>query len=56
MKRTVQVFRSFVEQEKWEVEYQISLTPEQRQRIAKALKKRVYGDHCPDVRESQRHK
>jgi F0F1-type ATP synthase delta subunit len=54
MKKIIKVFRSYAEQEKWEIEFQTGLTPDQRQRIAKTLKKRVYGDARPDVREGQR--
>jgi len=52
MNRRVKVFRSYKEQEKDEIVYQVNLSPDERQRIAKALKKRVFGNRNPDVRES----
>ncbi len=33
---------------------QVSLTPEQRWRIARSLKRRAYGSDPPDVRRSER--
>lgn len=30
------------------------MTPEERQEIAFQLKKKAYGEHCPDVREVYR--
>ena len=52
LQRVVKIFKSFEEQEKAEIEYYIKLSPEERQNIAKELKKRFYGDNCPDVRKS----
>jgi len=51
MNRRVRVFRSYKEQEKDEISYQVNLSSDERQRIAKALKKRVFGVRNPDVRE-----
>ena len=50
MKKVVHIFHSFREAELSEIEQQISMTPAQRQRIARAIKRRIYGPHPPDVR------
>ena len=42
--------------EKRDIIQQIKMTPGQRQKIAKELKRRFYGDNTPDVRESERAK
>lgn len=53
MEKTVAKFQTFKEAEEAEIIQQISLTPEERQKIAKALKIRVYGENPSDIRESQ---
>jgi len=53
MEKVVHVARSFADAERWDIEQQIRLTPEQRQAIAGELRKRVYGPHPPDVRTSR---
>ncbi|MCJ7812710.1 hypothetical protein MUP95_05235 [bacterium] len=52
MERVAQKFKNFKEAEAWEIEYHISMKPEERFAIADALKKKVYGDQIPDVRAS----
>ncbi len=54
MKRVVKKFKNFKEAEQAEIEEQISMTPQQRQQIAKMLKEKIYGKNPPDVRESHR--
>ena len=49
---TVRVFRSFEEERKYNIEYELSLTPDERFRISRELRRRVYGENVPDVRES----
>ncbi|MBI5486251.1 MAG: hypothetical protein HY905_02845 [Deltaproteobacteria bacterium] len=51
MERIVHVARDFREARAWDIEQHVSMTPEQRQRAAKELRDRVYGPHCPDVRD-----
>ena len=48
----VKIFRSFEEQEAWEIQYYVSLTPEERQRIARELRERVYGQNPPGIRDA----
>jgi hypothetical protein len=52
--RVVKIFRSFEEQEVWDIQYYISLTPEARQRIARELRDRAFGPQLPRIRENHR--
>jgi hypothetical protein len=45
--------RSFREAEEWDVDQQLSMTPEKRRATARELQLRFYGDRVPDVRESR---
>ena len=54
IKRVVAVARSHAEADRMDVLEQVSLTPEQRWRIARSLKRRAYGSDPPDVRRSER--
>ncbi len=38
--------------ELWDIEQHIRMTPEERQFVAEVLRRRVFGDNPPDVRES----
>lgn len=51
--RSFNIATSFSAAKDWDIFQQISLTPDQRQRAAKELKRRVFGKHAPDVRASQ---
>ncbi len=56
MKRTsraVKIFKSFEDQEAWDIQYYINLSPEERQRIARELRKRYYGDNPSRIRDAQ---
>ena len=44
---------SFKEAEEWDVIQHVSLTPEQRQKAAAELKKRVYGERVPVIRKNR---
>jgi hypothetical protein len=44
--------RGFAAAHEWELEQERALTPDERRRIAKALRDRVYGINCPDVRDA----
>ena len=49
---TVRDFRSIEEEREYNIEYELSLTPDERFRISRELRRRVYGENVPDVRES----
>ena len=48
--------KSFAEAEAWDREQAAALSLDERLRIAETLRRRVYGDDAPDVRESERRK
>ncbi len=51
MKRVSNIANNFKEAEKWDILQNIQMRPEQRQKIAKVLRQRVYGKNTLDVRE-----
>lgn len=51
MKRIVHKSRDFREVELWDIKQQVSLSPEERQKAAKELKARVFGNQTKDVRD-----
>lgn len=53
MERVFQKSRNFKEAEEWDVLQHIGMTSEERQDAAAELRKRVYGEDVPDVREVQ---
>jgi len=52
--RIVNKARSYAEADDWDVMQHIRMTPDERRRVAKELKRRFYGDDCPDVRDAIR--
>jgi hypothetical protein len=56
MERVFRRFANFEEAEQHDIEYYIHLSVDQRQAIARVLKKRAYGDDVPDIREYHKHK
>jgi predicted Fe-S protein YdhL (DUF1289 family) len=44
--------RGFEEARRYEIAQYARMTPDERRRVAKALRDRVYGTDCPDVREA----
>jgi hypothetical protein len=52
----VKIFRSFEEQESWEIGFYIAMTPKKRQRIARELRERYYGFDAPPVRKPRAEK
>jgi len=50
LKQIVNIANGFKEAEDWDIKQHIDMTPEERQRIAKILRERVYGKDNPDVR------
>jgi adenylylsulfate kinase-like enzyme len=52
MKRIVHISNSFQEASTLEVEQEISMSVEERQKAARALKRKFFGVKCPDVRSA----
>lgn len=52
IKRTVHIARNHEEAEQWDIRQHTQMTHEERQQAARALKERVYGKECPDVRDA----
>ena len=52
--RVVNKAHSFAEADEWDVMQHIRMTPDERRRVAKELRRRFYGDDCPDVRDAIR--
>lgn len=48
------VAKGLAEADAWDREQLAHLSLEERLRIAESLRRRVYGDDAPDVRESER--
>lgn len=51
MERIVHISRSFEEAEEWDIQQNLSMTPEERLIAGRQLAERVYGKDQPDVRE-----
>ena len=51
--KVVKIFKSFKDQEAWDIKYYISLSPEERQRIARELRERYYGANSRRIRDVQ---
>ncbi|GAB4335082.1 MAG: hypothetical protein Kow0037_14430 [Calditrichia bacterium] len=56
MKRIVHKAKNYREAEEWDILQQVRMSPEERQKIALALKRKVYGSRNLDVREFYRKK
>lgn len=52
MERVGHKASSFEEARAWEIEQYARMTPDERRAVAKALRDRVYGTRCPDVRDA----
>ena len=52
MERAVHKANGFKKAEEWDIEQQVSITPEQRLRAAKELNDHFYPANVPDVRAS----
>jgi hypothetical protein len=50
VQRVVHKCLTFQEADDWDIRQQRLLTPSQRFRIARALRRKVFGASCPDVR------
>lgn len=51
MERIVNKSNSFKEAEEWDILQHIQMSPEERQKAAEELRKRIYGKDAPDIRE-----
>ena len=54
MKRVFHKAKNKKEAEEWDILQQISMTPDERLFVADKLKKRVYGERVPDVKEAHK--
>lgn len=54
MDRSFNKAKNHKEAEEWDIEQQIKMTPRQRQKAARELKKRFYGSNPPDVRSKKK--
>jgi hypothetical protein len=52
--RVVNKAHSFAEAQEWDILQNIRMSPEERRDVARELKRRVYGENCPDVRDKPR--
>ncbi len=52
--RVVNKAHSFAEAQEWDILQNIRMSPEERRDVARELKRRVYGENCPDVRDQPR--
>lgn len=51
MKHIVHKSHNFNDAEKWDIQQQINMTPQQRMDAAKKIRERVYGKNSIDIRE-----
>jgi hypothetical protein len=56
MERVVHKAKNFEHARRWDVAQQLAMTPEERQAVARELKRRAFGGENPDVREAERAK
>jgi hypothetical protein len=52
MERVAHRARGFADADAWDVAQMRAMTPDERRRVAKALRDRVFGRDCPDVRDA----
>jgi hypothetical protein len=55
IKRVIHKARNHRQAERWDLLQQIEISPEERQQVAKELKKRFFGDSRIKVRTEQRY-
>jgi len=51
MERVIHIAKNHEDADKWDIEQHIRMTPNERMRIARILRERVYGKNTKDVRE-----
>jgi hypothetical protein len=54
MKRAVHKAKNYGEARKWDVLQQVMMSPEDRQQIAKELRRRFYGNRNPNIRRKKK--
>jgi len=52
--RIVNKATNFESAHRWDIQQHTSMTPSERQQIARELRRRAYGDSNPDVRKAER--
>jgi hypothetical protein len=52
VERIVHKAHGFDEARAWDIAQLAAMTPDERRRVAKALRDRYYGADCPDVRSA----
>jgi HEPN domain-containing protein len=50
MRRILNKAKNHREAEKWDIQQQVTMSPEERKQVALELKRRYYGSRVPDVR------
>ena len=56
MERVCHKSNSFEEAEAWDILQHVRMTPEERQKAAKELRKRIYGEKPMDVKQAHHRK
>jgi hypothetical protein len=54
IKRVVHISHSFAEAEQWEIQQELSMTPQQRLSAAKKMQQWTYGKKQKDIRDWHR--
>jgi len=54
MERILNKAKNNKEAEQWDILQQIRMSPKERMKVAKELKKRYYGNNSPDVRSRKK--
>ncbi|MBL9027256.1 MAG: hypothetical protein JNL21_33995 [Myxococcales bacterium] len=52
MERVANKARGFDAARAWEIAQYAAMTPDERRKVARQLRDRVYGTNCPDVRDA----
>jgi len=52
--RVVNKARTFAEADDWDIVQHLAMTPDERRRVARELRRRFFGDRCADVRDTIR--
>jgi hypothetical protein len=56
MRRIFKKSSSFSEAERWDIEQHVGMSPRERQKAARILKRRVFGTSCRDIRDAHKKK
>ena len=52
LSRIVNRASSFRAADEWDISQQLAMTADERRLVAQELRRRFYGDRCPDVRQA----